>query len=51
MDEYEKQFLTRALTFYKTPARAAKELDMDLSNLYRKIKKYHIGRVSRYAAD
>lgn len=51
MDEYEKAFLTQALQHYITPARAARELDMDLSNLYRKIKKYNIGRASRYAAD
>ena len=42
VNNYEKQLLIRALKEYGTPARAAKELKMDLSNVYRKMQKYSI---------
>jgi transcriptional regulator with PAS, ATPase and Fis domain len=42
MDECEKQLLRNILAQYKSPSNAAKILKLDLSNVYRKIKKYNL---------
>ena len=38
--DQEKDLLRSALEYYGTPAKAAKALRIDLSNVYRKIQKY-----------
>lgn len=40
MEQCEKQLMQEALTRFKTPARIAEALKLDLSNVYRKLKKY-----------
>ena len=42
MEECEKKLLQDALTTFKTPAKAAEVLRLDLSNVYRKMKKYNL---------
>lgn len=42
MEQCEKQLLQQALAQYKTPAKVAEILSLDLSNVYRKMRKYHL---------
>jgi DNA-binding NtrC family response regulator len=42
MERCEKQLIQSALAQFKTPAKAAEALNLDLSNVYRKMRKYHI---------
>lgn len=44
MDACERELLTRALQELHTPAAVAKAFKLDLSNVYRKMQKYHLGR-------
>ena len=42
MEQCEKQLLQDALAQFKKPAKVAEALDLDLSNVYRKMRKYHL---------
>lgn len=42
MDECEKKLLLSLLTQYKSPSKVAKVLKINVSNVYRKIKKYNL---------
>jgi transcriptional regulator with PAS, ATPase and Fis domain len=42
MDECEKQLLINLLTQHKSPSKVAQILKLNLSNVYRKIKKYNL---------
>jgi len=42
MEQCEKQLLQDALKQFKKPAKVAEVLDLDLSNVYRKMRKYHL---------
>jgi transcriptional regulator with PAS, ATPase and Fis domain len=42
MDECEKKLLLDLLEQYKSPLKVAQVLKIDLSNVYRKIKKYNL---------
>ncbi len=42
MEQCEKQLLQDALKQFKKPTKVAEVLDLDLSNVYRKMRKYHL---------
>jgi len=42
MEQCEKQLIQDALAQFKKPAKVAEILNLDLSNVYRKIRKYHL---------
>lgn len=44
MEACERKLLEQALQELHSPAAVAKALKLDLSNVYRKMKKYHLGR-------